>query len=60
MTPEQFAAKMRYISQLGVWEDPLGDSERTRKRLIEAMADALEDLGYKEGVRYFRQTEEGE
>lgn len=52
MTPEQFSAKMRYISQL------VADPERTRIRLIEAMADALEDLGYEDGVRYFREAEE--
>lgn len=52
MTPEQFAAKMRYISSL------VADPERTHKRLIEAMADVLEDLGYKEGVKYFRESEE--
>lgn len=52
MTPEQFAAKMRYISQL------VADPERTRKRLIEAMADALENMGYKEGVDYYRNIEE--
>ncbi len=51
MTPEQFAAKMRYISQL------VATPERTRIRLIEAMADALEDMGFKEGVRYFRESE---
>lgn len=52
MTPEQFETKMRYISLL------VASPERTRKRLIEAMADALEDLGYKEGVKYFRSVEE--
>lgn len=52
MTPEQFTTKMRYISQLPA------DSERTRTRLIEAMADALENLGFEEGVRYFRKVEE--
>ena len=52
MTPEQFAAKMRYISQM------VADPERTRLRLIEAMADALEVLGFENGVRYFRETEE--
>ena len=51
MTPEQFAAKMRYISAMPA------DPERTRIRLIEAMADALEDIGFEEGVRYFRKAE---
>lgn len=54
MTPEQFAAKMRYISSL------VADPERTRKRLVEAMADVLDDMGYKEGVEYFRRVEEDE
>lgn len=52
MTPEQFAAKMRYISQLPA------TPERTRIRLIEAIADALENMGFEEGVRYFREAEE--
>lgn len=52
MTPEQFAAKMRYISSLPA------DAERTRRRLIECMADALEDMGFKDGVSYFRKIEE--
>lgn len=52
MTPEQFAAKMRYISQLPA------TPERTRIRLIEAMADALEEMGFKDGIRYFRESEE--
>lgn len=47
MTPEQFAAKMRYISQL------VATPERTRIRLIECMADTLENMGYKEGIKYF-------
>jgi hypothetical protein len=54
MTPEQFAAKMRYISAMPA------DPERTRIRLIEAMADALENMGFKEGVRYFREVEEAD
>lgn len=52
MTPEQFAAKMRYISLM------VDNPERTRTRLIECMADALEDMGFEDGVRYFREAEE--
>lgn len=54
MTPEQFAAKMRYISLM------VAEPKRTRIRLIEAMADTLEDMGFKEGVKYFREVEEAD
>lgn len=53
MTPEQFEQKMRFL-QFYFGDNP----ERLRHKLIECMVDTLDNLGYTEGVKYFRRLEE--
>lgn len=55
MTPEQFEQKMRFL-QSYYQSNPT----HLQYKLAECMADTLEKLGYKEGVKYFRIVEEHE